>query len=140
MLDVYVSSKEPEVAVEVAAPVAKMHTSAIEVDELMERLDDDRELLLELTELFKEDYPRQVQMGREALAAGDAGAVRRIGHALKGALSNLGATSAAQLGMSIEAMGKAGELAEAPAALRELEALMGQVVAELQMMGAGQAV
>ncbi len=70
-------------------------------------------VLAELAEVFREDYPKQMNTAREAAASGDAEKVQRAGHALKGALSNLAATQACAVAVSLEAMGKAGDLSGA---------------------------
>src|SRR6202034_1775275 len=41
-------------------PVPSHSQPAVDVDELLERLDGDRVFLAELTELFRADYPRQI--------------------------------------------------------------------------------
>jgi len=116
----------------VAAPPSV--DSSINVEELMERIDGDRTLLAELAEIFREDYPKQIRLAHEALAANDAAAVRRIGHALKGALANLAATDATSLAASVEAMGKSGDLSQLSGKLLEMQSTMHNVVTRLQSL------
>jgi two-component system sensor histidine kinase/response regulator len=108
--------------------------SAINVDELMERVDGDRSLLAELAELFREDYPKQILLAQEALAINDAATVRRIGHSLKGALANLAAPNASGIAASVEAMGKSGDLSHLDVKLVEMQSAMGDVVDRLQSL------
>ena len=96
-------------------PVAEQKVSAgsspsLNMDDLLERIDGDMSFLSELAEIFRDEYPLQMRMAREAHAAGDAVAVRRIGHSLKGALANLSATTAASLAATVEQIGKDGDL------------------------------
>lgn len=126
VLDLYSSRPLATAAVEGA--------SFIDVDELMARVDGDRELIAELTEIFQEDYPKQLRLAREALVLNDAAAVRRIGHSLKGALANLGATNASSLAASIEAMGKAGDLARLHERLAEMQVVLADVANRLQSL------
>jgi two-component system, sensor histidine kinase and response regulator len=134
VLDSYVSMKSAA-----PAPTATNIASAVNIEELMERLGDDRELLAELTEIFREDYPKQMQLAYDALADNDAAAVRRIGHALKGALANLGATNASKLALSVECMGKSGDLSTLEPALSELQHSMSKIVGRLEMIYSEQA-
>jgi two-component system sensor histidine kinase/response regulator len=114
--------------------------SSINVDELMERVDGDKELLAELAEIFRMEYPKQIRLAHEALAINDAAAVRRIGHSLKGALANLAATKASGLAASMEAMGKSGDLSLLDVKLIEMQSAMGNVVERLESLYAESAV
>ncbi len=55
-----------------------------------------------------------------AIAGDDAHAVTQIAHKLKGAAANMGASQVQYAAFALEKMGKAGELADAPAALETL--------------------
>jgi HPt (histidine-containing phosphotransfer) domain-containing protein len=98
---------------------------------LLERFDGEEELLAELAELFAQDCPRLFQESRDALVAGNASGVMRAAHTLKGAVGNFCAPAAAVAALRLEMLGQSGHLAEAPAALAELEILFGQLNAEL---------
>jgi len=127
VLDSYASAQPAPVA----APAATSDP-AINIDELMERVDGDRSLLAELAEIFREDYPRQIRLAYEAMASNDAAAVRKIGHSLKGASANLAATNASRLAAAVEAMGKSGDLSLLPAKLSEMQSAMHDVVSRLE--------
>ena len=133
VLDSYTSSAStPTSTAQAAAPLAS--DSSIDVEELMERIDGDRTLLAELAEIFREEYPKQMRMAYEALAANDAAAVRKIGHSLKGALANLAATDASGLAASVEAIGKSGDLSQLDGKLVEMQSTMHKVVMRLQSL------
>jgi len=85
------------------------------------RLGGDENLLRELLELFLADAPRMVSEVRDAIDAKDAEALRRAAHALKGSVANFGAGGAVDAARRLETMGAAGNLADARAALSELE-------------------
>jgi two-component system, sensor histidine kinase and response regulator len=80
-----------------------------------------------------------MQLAYDALAQNDGAAVRRIGHALKGALANLGAANASKLAFSIECMGKSGDLSTLEPALSDLQQSMSKIVGRLEMIYAEQA-
>jgi HPt (histidine-containing phosphotransfer) domain-containing protein len=58
------------------------------------RLGGDLELLKELAELYKQEYPRVFARLRAAVACKDPVAVRSVAHELKGVVSNFEAKSA----------------------------------------------
>jgi two-component system sensor histidine kinase/response regulator len=93
----------------------------INVDELFHRLDGDRKFLAELTELFRADYPGKVNAIHHAIERRDAAGIQSAGHALKGALSNLGAPAATKLAAKLESYGAAGDIASANSTIRALE-------------------
>jgi HPt (histidine-containing phosphotransfer) domain-containing protein len=89
--------------------------------DLLERIDDDREFLAELVEIFRGDYPDHIVAAREAVERGDAREAERAAHALKGALSNLSAKSATATAAELEELGKQGGLDGAASCLSRLE-------------------
>jgi two-component system, sensor histidine kinase and response regulator len=105
----------------IEAPVSSHGQSAVDVDELLDRLDGDRVFLAELTELFRADYPRQIGAIHEAIQHNDAHGVKQASHALKGALSNLAASEAREMAANLERLGMSGDLASATTALDGLE-------------------
>ena len=96
--------------------------------ELLQRIDGDRALLAELVEILRKDYPGQLRGARESIARGDAQGLERVGHALKGALDNLSATSASSFAAELESMGRSGNLEFAGPKLMALENEMYQVI------------
>jgi HPt (histidine-containing phosphotransfer) domain-containing protein len=76
-------------------------------------------LLAEL--VLRDEYPGQLRNARESIARGDATAVERVGHALRGAFENLAATRASGFAAELESIGRSGDLALAGPKLVELE-------------------
>ena len=99
----------------------------IDRDALRQHLDGDRELLLELIDIFREETPRLIDQSAQAVAEGDAGAITRLSHALRGMTANFHAPRAVQAAERLEELGRGGDLsggAETLEALkRELEIL-----------------
>lgn len=95
---------------------------------LMERLGDDEELAQEIIELFRQDSPDQLAQIRTAIAAGDAGVLRSVAHALKGAAGNLSAGAVAGAARELELMAQAGDLSGAPEAQLRLERAVARVL------------
>ncbi len=90
--------------------------------ELLDRVDNDQELLRELLGIFKEDFPRTIHSLEEAVAAGDMKNSASLSHSLKGMLSNLGGMRAAEAAAKLEKLassaGENGSLKEALGALQ----------------------
>jgi two-component system, sensor histidine kinase and response regulator len=63
--------------------------------ELLERVDNDQELIRELLTIFREDFPRTLQSLVTAVSAGNLVNSAALSHALKGMLASLGVTRAA---------------------------------------------
>ena len=107
---------------------------AINSKELWDRVGGDRELLSELRELFRREYPAQVQAARKALARAESEGVEHAAHSLKGSLASLAATVACGLAAQLEAIGHSRNLAQANSTLTELEREMGRVAASLDIL------
>ena len=111
--------------------VSAVSLPAISKDELLERIDGDRDLLVELVDLFRADFPGQVAIAKQAAAQQDADALQRVGHAMRGALSNLAARAAAQMAGELESMGENHRMALAGGKVTELEEELGNVLRAL---------
>lgn len=101
--------------------------------ELMGRVDNDTAFLAETVEMLVSDGPTLMAQIRASITAGDAPALGRHAHALKGMISNFCAAGAQAAALELEKLGKAGNLAPAPAAAdaaqRHLQALTDELVA-----------
>jgi two-component system sensor histidine kinase/response regulator len=93
---------------------------AFDRDELLGRIDGDRQLLVELVQVFRDSVPSMLAELDAAVAAADAGRVHRAGHALKGTLLNMSAGPAAGLAREIDDAARQGELGQAPDRLARL--------------------
>ena len=100
--------------------------------ELMARVDHDRQFLAETVEMLTSDAPKLVEELRRALAGGDAPAVGRLAHSLKGMVSNFCAPQAQASALELERLGKGGDLSLAEPALSSLEQHVGALTSELR--------
>lgn len=92
----------------------------INFEELLARVENDRELMQDLLDMFREEYPRQRQTLQQALDANDMAQIHSAGHTVKGMCANLAMPQAAQAAARVEMAGKtqnAGDLVEAVADL-----------------------
>jgi two-component system sensor histidine kinase/response regulator len=131
VLDSYVAKERVEVSVEETSDSLE---ESVHKEELLERVDGDCIFLAELLEIFRGDYPGQILSAREAVMKGDAAALQRVGHALKGALGNLAAPIASRIAGELESMGKSGDIALMGTRVTELEKELPRVIEALEGM------
>jgi two-component system sensor histidine kinase/response regulator len=96
--------------------------AALNREVLLERVGNDPEFLVEIADLFLDDCPRLLSQIRSAIALQDARALEHAAHTLKGSVANFGAEPARLAAFRLEALGRAGQLGEAPGACAVLEA------------------
>ncbi len=87
----------------------------------------DPKLIVEVINLFLEDAPMRLEAMRAALTAGDAAAIGKTAHALKGGCHYVAATRMADLCNKLEDMGRAGSIEGMEGRLSELEEEFGRV-------------
>jgi HPt (histidine-containing phosphotransfer) domain-containing protein len=107
-----------------------MNVKRVNMEELLSRVEQDRELLHELLSIFVDEFPVKLQELREAIAHENLMQTVVASHALKGMLSNMsvvqGASSAAQI-EQIARNGQTGALRQALAAFEnEVQGLVGE--------------
>lgn len=106
-------------------------SSILNITDLMQRVDDDRELLAELFFIFKTVFPAHLERLSDAIARNESRQVETESHALKGMLLNLSAPRAAAAAGALERMGRDRQsdgMEQAFAELRaEIEALVSQI-------------
>jgi len=114
------SATNPEPATSPAEP-------PVELDRLNDLTNNDEASLRELVELYYQQTTQQFAQIQTAIAAGQAGEVRRIAHSCAGASATLGMKRLGQLMRELESEGAAGTLTNASRicedALREYQAV-----------------
>jgi HPt (histidine-containing phosphotransfer) domain-containing protein len=98
------------------------------------RVGGDAELLKEIAQLFIDEYPRVLDELRAALTCGDAKALERTAHGLKGSVSNFGAPAAFEAAHAMEALGRAQQMEEAGQVIRTLELALAALRPELESL------
>ncbi len=91
------------------------------------------EVVLQLIDNYFDEAPLLLQAMRQAAIAGDAAALQRAAHTLRGASANLGAIVLAQLCKYLEAKGGAGSTTEVLADVLQVEVAYETVKAALQI-------
>jgi len=98
-----------------------MDNKVLDVEELLERVQDDKELLLELLEIFSEDYKEKRKLLDDIIQTNDFEQLKSIAHSLKGASGNISAKSLRENFLKLEEMGKNSDVSQAPDLLKNLD-------------------
>ena len=99
--------------------------------ELLGRVDNDWEFLGETVQMLASDGPALLGALRRSAEAGDAPAVGRQAHTLKGMVSNFASPAAQASAFEVEQIGKSGDLSAVGPALATLEARLNALIADL---------
>jgi CheY-like chemotaxis protein len=97
-------------------------TTPVDLDVALDMVAGDRDLLMESVNLFlTKDLPRHWHELEAGLAFQEPLAVKRAAHGLKGALDSFGGRPARDVALRLEAIGRSGDLTNAPLVAAELQ-------------------
>ena len=82
------------------------NNKAFDKDELLERVDGEKEFLAELIEIFINDIPEQLSEIQKAVDNRNSKELEKSAHKLKGAISNFGEKAAFETALRLEMMGR----------------------------------
>ena len=99
----------------------------IDLKDFMERVQDDKELLLELLDIFQEDFVGKRQSLAEALKSNDISKIKEVAHSLKGASGNISAKALHANFLKMEGAAKSNDLAQASGLLSEIDGQFEQI-------------
>jgi HPt (histidine-containing phosphotransfer) domain-containing protein len=100
----------------------------------LSRVGGDLDLLKEIAHLFVEDYPKLLADLHQAIDRGDAVAIERTAHGLKGSVSTFGARTAMEAARTIESLGRARQVNDLAALLHTLESALAELRPELEAL------
>jgi two-component system sensor histidine kinase/response regulator len=100
----------------------------------LERVGGDEELLFEVVEIFINEAPKALTRLRQALSRGDAEAVERVAHGLKGEIGYLGIRALSQQTRELEEAGRRRDMASAEPLVASLEAEIPYVVSAVRQV------
>jgi two-component system, sensor histidine kinase and response regulator len=104
------------------ATTAKCREQApIDTASALGRVEGDAELLKEMAALFLKELPELQTSLRKAVTAGDAKAIERAAHKIKGSIGHFAAQPAFEAALKLETLGRDGRLSAAEPAYAELE-------------------
>ena len=130
LLDGYIARK----AAVVPQKSEIVSSDVVDAAQLLDRIDDDRNFLAELVEIFRRDYPQSVSAVRSAIDTGNAASLQQSAHTLKGTLANLSALGASALAGELEQMGRSLNLAGAQSTLDRLASELPNVTRALEAL------
>jgi two-component system, sensor histidine kinase and response regulator len=94
---------------------------SVDLKELFVRVEYDRELLDDVFQIFRQEFPKLLLLLKNALVREDSDLIRASAHTLKGMLSSMSFRSASDSAMCIERMAKLSDLVAIPAEVTRLE-------------------
>ena len=109
-----------------------MHNAIINLTELLARVENDRELMRALLLIFKDEFPGHLKALRDAVDSMDGDRVTAEAHTLKGMLSNLAATSAADAAGRLEQLGRNREVSKFQEAYSSFENVSEDLLVQLE--------
>lgn len=98
----------------------------------LSRVGGDDALVAEVIALFRDDCPRALDAIRTATTAGDAPAVQRAAHALKGAAGSLSAGPVTEVARQLEAVAQSGDLSRASSLCDQLDREAARLLSALE--------
>ena len=108
-----------------------MSDEVLHLEEFLERVQNDKNLLLELLDIFIEDFYQKRKLMDEAVSTNDYEQIKRISHSLKGSSGNISAKSLRAILLKFESMGKNNNLAGVDEVLlnidEEFKKLLGRI-------------
>ncbi len=104
---------------------------------MMDRLENDRDLLQICVNIFLKDIPRQIDILRGYLETGDGLRAERQAHTIRGAAANVGGDVLCVAAIEIEKAAAAGDLEECKVRMAELEAQFKRLKEEMDRADAG---
>lgn len=108
-----------------------MSEEAIDVKEVLERVQDDKELLLELLDIFKDDYEEKRKVLDQLVVDKNYEQLKSIAHSMKGASGNISAKKLHVIFAKLEQMAKENNLTDANQVLADLDKQYSEVAVHM---------
>ena len=86
-----------------------MSEEIIDLKDFLERVQDDKELLAELLDIYQEDFVVKRQALNEAIAAHDIVKIKEVAHSMKGSSGNISAKSLHAACLKLESLAREGK-------------------------------
>ena len=98
-----------------------MNDNVVDLNEFLDRVQGDKELLLELFEIFVEDYTEKRKLMGDAVVKKNFEEIKSIAHSLKGASGNISAKSLRETFLRFEEMGRSNKTDGAETILKNMD-------------------
>ena len=93
----------------------------IDLKDALERVQDDKDLLCELFDIFSEDFPPKRDKIWASFEKGDCAGFQMVAHGFKGATGNISARRMHEICVELDKMGKACDISKAKTLLESLD-------------------
>jgi two-component system, sensor histidine kinase and response regulator len=103
---------------------------ALDMDGVLESLGGDRELLRDVLGILLEELPRQMASLREAIASGNAEAIEKLAHSIKGELGYLSLSEVLRNASDLDASGREADIVLSASMYRRLEAGVSELLSQ----------
>ncbi|MCB9938598.1 MAG: response regulator [Planctomycetaceae bacterium] len=117
-----------------SAATARQAPKHVDWAKALEIVQDDYELLADITNAFLEEFPKLIHELNAALAKHDNVTFQRAAHTLKGSLRYFGASVPFELAYKLECIGRDSRFEDAPELLTQMESLLAEIEPELQSL------
>jgi two-component system, sensor histidine kinase and response regulator len=98
-----------------------MDKNILDLKDVLERVQDDRELLMELLDIFVEDYAEKREVLNDLIKEKNGEEVRNIAHSIKGAAGNISAKAIHATCQKMEALAELNDLGAVQSLLPQLD-------------------
>ena len=106
----------------------------MDLDVALARVDGDRQLLAELSTMFRQGYPRLLNEARNAILQNDHAGLERAAHTLQGRLAFFGIHELHERVLRLEMMARMNDLTHAGQLLTEVETEMESILPEFESL------
>ena len=109
-----------------------MDNDVIDLKDFLDRVQDDKDLMLELFDIFMEDYQQKRQELKEAVVKKDYEQIKSLAHSLKGASGNISAKAMRATFVRLEEIGKNNNLTGMDQLLNDLDRQYNDLVKRIE--------
>ncbi len=106
-----------------------MSEAIIDLKDVLDRVQDDKELLLELLDIYQEDFIEKRKALGQAVSVKDLVKIKEVAHSMKGASGNISAKPLYQVCLDLESLAKTGNFDGMPALLPKIDDYFTQIQA-----------
>ncbi len=128
------AQKEPSNAALPTEKAAAFVPRTFDLSQAMETVLNDEEIFREITDIFLQDLPENLEKIGQGVEEKDAYALERSAHSLKGAVGNFGASRAYEVARRLEVLGKENKMEMAADEFSRLKQCIGDLTHELKLV------
>jgi len=109
-------------------------TDVLDLAEFLERVQDDKELLVELLDIYLGDFDGKRKALIDAVENKDFEQIKSVSHSLKGASGNISAKNLREIFIQFEEMAKAEDLSQAQTVVDNMDKQFGELTEHISSL------